>query len=376
MSATAQPTFSVYLLGFLRGGEGAATSLASITGLSLAASEEVLGRAPVLLEARVPKDRARRLERELRRVGADVELRSDSERAPPRRREVELELDASQPLLELEEVGPARPAGRMPSAAPMSAFAVQPRRSSEPETTEHPGFWSRLPYGLIVPVLGKGAAWLALLTVTLIWVSFMGGLGLVGLASCFGGLGALMALPFMALYLGLLAEYFTQAAQSGLHDEGGMPRPYFSMPEWTSAFFRGVPLVLLAIALFGFSGWLESQGFPAFVVVVAAFVPYFYWPMALLAMSLTGRVAALGPLTVLGAALRGGPQYLVVVVVGFMITAAAMMGLGMVIELMGVFGAIVAAVLVFAIVPYVSAAQGYLLGCMVGADSERWADFR
>lgn len=375
MNATARPTFSIYLLGFLRGQQDAAAKLAAILEIELLASEDLLARAPVLLEAHLPKERARHLEGELRRAGADVELRGDAASVRPRPMELELEAPGDGPLLELEDVAKVAPRPRPAMNSSLVAPVPMAPRRHVPEHSEHPGFWPRLPLAFIVPVLGKGVAWLAVLTVLLLIVTSMGGLGLLGMVSCFGAIGTLMSLPLVALYLGLLTDYFNQAAQCGLHDDGTFPSPRYSMPEWSSAFYRGVPLLLLIITLFALSSWLEFKGAPTAVVVLAAFVPYFYWPMALLATALTGRMTAMLPLTVMGALIRSGPQYVIVVVAGFVLTAASLLSLALLAQLFGPLGAIAAAVLLFAIVPYVSAAQGYLLGSMVGADSEKWSDF-
>jgi len=488
-----EASYSVYLLGFLRGKQEAAQRLAESFGIDTETAKAMIARAPVAVKRGATRVEARDMERALVRIGADVDVRADPvtvgdpaaappapeslpapampamsgspavegssspegaseasapfesdafgwsssgapsgrsaatlphppaapeptggfddlpglddmapplpdlETAPdfgvhasPSGGGVMLEMDTSGPLPELDDVPPPKrrserppkhagvfaqmsaglapmqpsPSERPASGAARRAAEIEARHQAPPE--EHVGFWLRIPMAFLVPLLGSGVFWLIGMGV---WIAFTAIIGALG--PC---MTKFMALPMFAFYLGLLGEFFTKAAQLGVSDTDDFPQPSYGAPDLQRSFFFGLVLFVLAVVLFGLPFWLEWKGVSQGLVLVSVFVPYVYWPMALLSVGLRGPAMGMNPIVVLQGIWRGGLKYVVVVLLG-MITYLVLAFVAGMIAAAGVIAALLGGAFLLMVAGYVAAVQGYLMGCMVGSDPENWEDF-
>ncbi|MEM9069929.1 MAG: hypothetical protein AAGE52_15560 [Myxococcota bacterium] len=366
-------TYAVYLLGFLRDSEVTAAKLASLFGLDELTAESLMASAPVAVKRGASRETASQLERALRGIGADVDIRPEGDvkplgRQPDRRDNASMEKAkaaiASQNLAAQASLPPELVKG-MANAPPSVVRAVAPAVADELLSQgEHPGFWSRVPVAFVVPFLGTGLLWLGGLGVAAL------GVGFVRLAPCIG----FFMMPFAAaIYLGLLGAYFGQAAQTGLDDEGGgLPKPRWRLPERSDLYARGGALLLLSFLLFGIPAVLLQQGFPPVMVYLVGLLPYAYWPVALTVAGITGSLLNMfNPFYILKGIWAGGVPYLVVAVTGFLVQAF-LTSLPVLLLPMGLGAALLGALAVIGGIGYTAGVQGYLMGCIVGSRYERF----
>lgn len=330
-------TFTVTLLGFLRDRETAGEKLAQMFGLDEATAQSLVESSPAVVKRGASRATALAIEKGLRTIGADVDVR--------------------------REPGSVRPGSFRPGPAGIAMASARPPPPSEPTSGAHPGFWSRIPVAFAVPFLRGGWVWLIGLTVMFFVVVF------TVQAPCIG----IFMLPVTgAAYLGLLGIYFGQAAQAGLEDDGSRPEPNWGAPNQQGTLLRGLALVLVTVLLFAIPFWLAFKGVSPAWIYLAGLLPYVYWPMALTVSGITGSVVSLfNPIDIGKGVIAGGIPYVVVVVVGFL-AFAVMAALPLAALSYGPIAVVIAVLFPAFGICYVAGIQGYLMGCLVGSRREKF----
>ena len=251
--------------------------------------------------------------------------------------------------------------GGLLAAAPPPPSEIDRGARIEVES-EHPGFDARF-----------SAAWsLALRPAALPWSIALFSLAL-GASFVFADMGrlTLFALPVWLLLAGAHGVHFGQAALAGAHDEGGPLHVDWSWPDRED-------LSMLSLVLGGAAaGWIlpamhalqPHQTMSTRVLGLAAGAFFVcYWPIALTGVAASGRLTTLLRFFALSrAALALGRRYWQLVAIdGVVLFLCALMTHLAGLQLMGGLSFAIA-------MPFLSSANGYLMGCMT---AERPEPFR
>jgi hypothetical protein len=184
---------------------------------------------------------------------------------------------------------------------------------------------------------------------------------------CFG----IFLMPLVgSAYLGGLATFFGQCAQAGLEDD----RPQFHWPDHNDVVLRGLVMVALTFALSILPFAALHRGLPSVLVYVLGLIPYVYWPMALAAVGLSGRLLALFDVRFVGQAIwAGGLPYLAIVAFGW--AAYGVVTLGLEWSQAHPFSLLVAVGFFVVSIGYVAGAQGALIGRLIATRRARFTGF-
>ncbi len=358
-------TFEVTLRGFSGDATDAGARLAALLGLDRRTAETLVASAPVVVKGGVSLETASALEKELRALGAEVDVRPQTPRSGGDR-SVGQSAASRERARQAIATQNAAAAQRVPlsAAAALAGMEVGAGPVLPEQDEPHPGFWARFPVAFAVPFLGEGVLWLGALVFAFFAAAILRLL-------CMGWL----TMPLgMALYLGLLGSYFAQAAQTGLHDTGGgWPRPAWAPPRRDDLVYRGGAVLLLTTLLFALPAMFFLDGRET-LAWVASIVPFAYWPMALTTVGLTGElVHGLNPITVLRGVRAAGLPYAVVVLVGLLAIGGLLLIVGWMLAAGPPIGT--AGVVLFASgLGYVAGVQGYLMGCLVASRLDEFDD--
>ena len=372
-------TWAVFLMGFPHVSvDEVAPEVAKMFGLDVATASSLILNAPITVKRGASRETATSIESALRSLGADVDIRPETtERRQRRESHRAAASSAAKKAIEAQNAAAMQAAhlGLPAEAAtplahgPLAHGPAVALPGGAPRGVsldgDHPGFWTRIPMAFVVPFFGTGILWLIGLTVMLFVVAF------VRAAPCIG----IFMMPIAgAVYLGLLGIYFGQAAQAGLEDDGSRPQPRWYMPSQGELLARGGPLVLVTFLLFVIPAGLAWEGSAGPVVYIAGLIPYFYWPMALTVSGITGSSLSLfNPIEIGRGILAGGLPYLMVVLVGFLVFAGLSMLPIIALTAHSTVGILVSVLVMAGAVGYIAGVQGYLMGCIVGSRSEKFA---
>ncbi len=368
-------TFAVFLLGFPHAAiDDVAGDVAKMFGLDVATASSLIMNAPISVKRGASRETASAIERGLRSLGADVDIRPETNEGAGQKRDshraaassaAKQAIDAQNAAaMQAAQLGLPAEAATPLAHGPPRALPSQGAPEGIALDGEHPGFWTRIPMAFIVPFFGTGIVWLIALTMTLFLFAF------IRLAPCIG----IFMMPIAgAVYLGLLGIYFGQAAQAGLEDDGSRPKPRWHMPSQGELLARGGPLVVATILLFTIPVGLAVRNVPTPIVYATGLIPYVYWPMALTVSGITGSSMSLfNPVHIGRGIMAGGVPYAVVVVVGFMLFAGLSMLPALAAASRSMMAIMVSVVAMAGAVGYVAGVQGYLMGCIVGSRPEKF----
>ena len=361
--------FGVYLLGFGRTEEGAVERLATLFDLDEATAASLVRGAPIAVKRHASRETALAIERGLRSIGADVDVRAEvASQAPPGAASSPpaapfppaANAARTAPLVGLRR---AAVVSRPPSQPPPPARSLQPPPQDNILPPGPSGFWPRIPVAFVVPFMGGGILWLVALAVMLVVLS------LSSAAPCLN----VVLMPITAsVYLGLMSIYFTQCAEAGLESDGTKPAPRFSMPHQHDVVYRGFALCAVTLLLFCVPAILAYRDAPKSWVYAAGLVPYIYWPMALTVSGITGSLGSLfNPVDIIKGIVAGGLPYVVVVLFGY----GAYAGLSLLPAVAAPAGGAALLVAFAAIVVgvgYIAGVQAFLMGCLVSSRPERF----
>lgn len=370
-------TYAVFLMGFPNASvDEVAGEVAKMFGLDVATASSLIMNAPITVKRGASHETATAIERGLRSLGADVDIRPETPERTGKRRDSHRSAASSAAKKAIEaQNAAAMQAAHMglpvEAATPLAHGPPRALPSSGAPTKvtldgDHPGFWTRIPMAFVVPFFGTGVAWL--IGLTLMFFVFV----FVRMAPCIG----IFMMPVAgAVYLGLLGIYFGQAAQAGVEDDGSRPEPRWSMPSQSELLARGGPLVLVTLLLFIVPAALAVKGLPGPIVYATGLIPYVYWPMALTVSGITGSSMSLfNPVEIGRGILAGGLPYVVVIVVGFLVFAGLSMLPAMAMAMESAAGVLLSVLAMATGIGYVAGVQGYLMGCIVGSRPERFED--
>ncbi|MFK7998837.1 MAG: serine/threonine protein kinase [Polyangiales bacterium] len=233
-------------------------------------------------------------------------------------------------------------------------------------------FFERLPFAFVAPLLGK--AWALLLFSALVPACAAVLLTLdVGLV-----LRVSFAVPMFLFSIGLLTEIFSRLAQEGADNDVGVPSPTLGDTELQTVLGAGMATLFIVALLFVFPAYLFiAQYIGVVTFTVLSFLPYVYWPMAFTVQGITGDiVAGLDVVLVFRTMLRAPVKYFVVVALGFGLTVALSIAVGvvsgMLLATVGpsrflVFGL---TFVFFGTVTYLQGVMGYAMGRLVATEDK------
>lgn len=359
--------FDVVLLRFTA--DDAEHALQTLLGVDAMTADNLLCSVPVVLRASVFSGQALHLEAALRGRGADVELRPSGGVDPHDAARKAIAQQNSFAPGALKAPASTKTSDALPPQTVAALGDVKMPRKLQRAVGAEPaldvdfeaGFWPRFLPSLLVPLRGWGVAWILGLTAVLFFTLF-------SRITCLG----FLAMPFFAsLYLGGLATFFGQCAQAGLEDDV----PGFELPSRDEIALRGV-VVAIAGAILALLPWgAAHHGAPLPLVLFLGLLPYLYWPMAIAAVGLTGRLLAVFDVVVVGRGIwAGGLPYLAIVAFGWLWIAGAGLLLGLSLTL-GALPALLATAFFALSFSYVAGAQGALVGRLVASRPEPFRAF-
>jgi hypothetical protein len=244
----------------------------------------------------------------------------------------------------------ARPAQAQPSAAEPSAQPPQrmsrDARPMPPSTVARASsYWDDVPAALLVPFRGSGYAWIASIAV---W-AFVANL-LSVLANFVPLVGTSFVVLFNTAVLALCADYHRQCLWAVANEEDSIEEgPSFDPTRILHGYMRaGVHVTLFLVASqLPLVAWLVHEVMEAGelnpgeilrsrLFWVLAFVPAFYWPMAVATASLYNRFQAVWYVPAgLRAVMRAPLEYASIVLIGMVVLGVSWLFCGGIGRLLG-----------------------------------------
>lgn len=265
-----------------------------------------------------------------------------------------------------------------PSSSASSSASSSPSHPYRQELPAGPSvlvedkLFERLPFAFVAPLLGK--AWALLLFSALVPACAAMLLTLdVGLV-----LRVSFAVPMFLFSVGLLTEVFSRLAQEGADNDEGVPSPTLGDTELQTVLGAGMATLFIVALLFVFPVYLFiAQYIGVVTFTVLSFLPYIYWPMAFTVQGITGDiVAGLDVVLVFRTMLRAPVKYFVVVALGFGLTVALSIAVGvisgMLIATVGPSRSLVFGLtfVFFGTVTYLQGVIGYAMGRLVATEDK------
>lgn len=261
------------------------------------------------------------------------------------------------------------------SSAPPSSSSPHPYRQqlpAGPSVLVEDKFFERLPFAFVAPLLGK--AWALLL-----FSAFVPACAAVLLTLDVGlVLRVSFAVPMFLFSIGLLTEVFSRLAQEGADNDEGVPSPTLGDTDLQTVLGAGMATLFIVALLFVFPAYLFfAQYIGVVTFTVLSFLPYIYWPMAFTVQGITGDiVAGLDVVLVFRTMLRAPVKYFVVVALGFGLTVALSIAVGV------ISGILVASVgpsrslafgltfVFFGTMTYLQGVIGYAMGRLIATEDK------
>ena len=256
----------------------------------------------------------------------------------------------------------------------MLAAPVSPRQPALPlpsgdirgvvyEEVPHPGFDARFGAAFLAPFVGGGILWLMAITLSVLAAVFF-----VSIPRIF-----ILALPAsFAMAAALQAVHFGQAANAGMHDEGGKIRAMWALPAREELSHLGLTFAFTAAALLAPAIAAAHVGQPT-LALIAVLGFLLYWPMSLVGVGISGSVMTLfRPVLMALMIARTFREYIRVVGV-----AAALLLPPMALCLLGDGGLrFVGALWLAPSVAYASGVLGFMMGSLTATRVETFRAFR
>jgi hypothetical protein len=262
--------------------------------------------------------------------------------------------------------------GRLGHAAPAPSGSVDALlRAPTGEAAERwrgsadVGFWDKLgragAYGL------RGSAWQWLGAMAVLGALSYGVLRLMSAAPVLMVqlLGLFLLILLFSAFLAVQWQFFREAFQTAVADSDADPSPLSGLEDFKSEYvLPGEFLCVAALVLWAPLLYVVLRGVDAGqvplpqIVVLLALVPLVYWPMGMALVSVSGRLTEIFIVTgVVRAIAIGGLEYAFVAALGVL----AFFFMDRLVALSGAV-TVYAWALLYALLGYVSAVQGYLIG--------------